>query len=61
MEVAVNDAGCVLNKIKQLVGEFKGLHELLCLEHNASDNHTIFLQVSRRCLTHVGSGLRRRI
>lgn len=51
MEVAVNDAGCTLNKIKQLVGEFKGLHEhwLRCLESTASENHTVLLQVSARC------------
>lgn len=50
MEVAVNDGGCVMNKIKQLVGELKDLHEhrLRCLEQDSSGNHSVLDQVSRR-------------
>lgn len=48
MKVAVQDAGCVSNKIQQLVGEFRGLHEhrLRCLEQDATGNQAVLLQVS---------------
>lgn len=48
MKVAVQDAGCVSNQIKRLVGEFQGLyeHRLRCLEQDASGNQTVLLQVS---------------
>lgn len=55
MEVVESDAGYVLNKMKQLVGEFKGLyeHRLRCLELNPSENHTVLLQVSKLCRRQV--------